>query len=596
MNSNKKFSRDTAVKTVKMYLRENMKFPGLFFGTMFSWISGISIQKLLLPLIVAGAVDKIVAVQNGSELSWDMFLLPLLIFVLAAAVAQLLTDLGLLILSKLETRVLRKFYTQIYDHLLAQSMRFHNNSFAGSLVSQSNRFATGYVAITDNFIINFLQLIVFTVFSSVVLWIYTPLIAGTYIFWAVIFIGINTYLTVRRIPLSKARAAADTKLTGYLADSISNVGAIKTFANEDYEHKQFDRVAKNRTDKGYRYWIRSIKNDAVYGALMGMLQILVLAVSIYAIMIGQLTIGTFVLAQVYMAQAIAHLSGLSHLTKNIEQNLSDAAEMTEILDQKPSLLDPENPEKPQISSGLISVEDVTFTHSENKKALFKNLDLRIKPGEKVGLVGHSGSGKTSLTKLILRFSDVDSGAIKIDGQDIRNITQKDLRANITYVPQEPLLFHRTLAENIAYARPDATEKEIKAFAKLAHAEEFIKELPDGYDTLVGERGVKLSGGQRQRIAIARAMLKNAPILLLDEATSALDSQSEVLIQDALWKLMDGKTAIVIAHRLSTIQKMDRILVMDKGKIVEEGTHKELLNKKGVYAKLWNHQSGGFLDE
>ncbi len=211
-------------------------------------------------------------------------------------------------------------------------------------------------------------------------------------------------------------------------------------------------------------------------------------------------------------------------------------------------------------------------------------------------MGHSGSGKTTFTRLLLRFSDIDSGTISIDGQNIAYLTQDDLRRHIAYVPQEPILFHRTLAENIAYGQVDASQQEIEAVAQLAHAHDFIANLPDGYDTLVGERGVKLSGGQRQRVAIARAMLKNAPILVLDEATSSLDSESEALIQSALWRLMEGRTAIVVAHRLSTIQKMDRIVVLDEGKIIEQGTHQELLHTKGAYAKLWAHQSGGFIEE
>jgi ATP-binding cassette subfamily B protein len=222
--------------------------------------------------------------------------------------------------------------------------------------------------------------------------------------------------------------------------------------------------------------------------------------------------------------------------------------------------------------------------------------LSIHAGEKIGLVGHSGSGKTTFTRLLLRFSDLDKGEILIDGQNIANITQDDLHNEIAYVPQEPLLFHRSIKENISYGQPAASMSEIDKAAKQAHAEDFIEQLPKGYETLVGERGVKLSGGQRQRIAIARALLKDAPILLLDEATSALDSESEALIQDALWKLMEGRTAIVIAHRLSTIQRMDRIVVMDDGKIVEQGSHKKLLKLGGTYAKLWARQSGGFIED
>jgi ATP-binding cassette subfamily B protein len=240
---------------------------------------------------------------------------------------------------------------------------------------------------------------------------------------------------------------------------------------------------------------------------------------------------------------------------------------------------------------------VTYQYPEagKKQSAVKNFSLAIKPGEKIGLVGYSGSGKTTLSKLLLRFMDTTQGSIAINGIDIRELRQKDLRKLVGYVPQEPLLFHRTIRENIAYGRPSATEKQIMQAARMAYVHEFAKTLPNKYDTIVGERGVKLSGGQRQRVAIARALLKDAPILVLDEATSALDSESENLIQEALWHLMEERTAVVIAHRLSTIKRLDRIVVMDKGKIVQIGTHQQLLkDNEGIYARLWAHQSDGYI--
>jgi ATP-binding cassette subfamily B protein len=271
--------------------------------------------------------------------------------------------------------------------------------------------------------------------------------------------------------------------------------------------------------------------------------------------------------------------------------------MTNILEMEPEVQDPTEPEKVRINRGEIKFNDVDFAYPENiKSPLFNNLNLKIKPGEKIGLVGPSGGGKTTITQLLLRFMDIKNGEITIDGQNIAHIKLNDLRSHIAYVSQEPILFHRTLAENIAYGDQKASQKVIEGIAKMANAHEFISKLPDGYETLVGERGVKLSGGQRQRVAIARAMLKNAPILVLDEATSALDSESEVLIQDALWKLMEKRTALVIAHRLSTIQKMDRIIVLENGEVVEQGSHQELLRLNGTYARLWSHQSGGFMED
>ena len=244
---------------------------------------------------------------------------------------------------------------------------------------------------------------------------------------------------------------------------------------------------------------------------------------------------------------------------------------------------------------MLSIKNLKAIIESTGNEVLKGINLEVKPGERVGIVGHSGAGKSTITKLVLRLNDVTSGKIMIDGQDIRNVSQDDLRSAISYVPQESILFHRTIKENINYGKINATMNEIIEVSKKAHAHEFVLNLSKGYDTLVGERGVKLSGGERQRVAIARAMLKPAPILILDEATSSLDSISESYIQEAFTELMKGKTSIVIAHRLSTVQKMDRIIVLEKGKIVEDGTHKQLLRKKGFYRNLWDHQTGGFLE-
>lgn len=278
--------------------------------------------------------------------------------------------------------------------------------------------------------------------------------------------------------------------------------------------------------------------------------------------------------------------------------MSDAYEPMATMLVPNHVLDKPNAQSiPDQQSYGLHFKDVSYRYAESavKAHAVRNFSLDIQPGEKVGLIGYSGGGKTTITKLLLRFMDVDHGSITVDNTDLRDLKQQDLRRIIAYVPQEPLLFHRSIRENIAYAKPHASKKDILRAAQIAYVEDFAKDLPKGFDTMVGERGVKLSGGQRQRVAIARALLKDAPILVLDEATSALDSQSERYIQKALWELMEHRTAIVIAHRLSTIQRMDRIVVMDKGEIVQIGTHKELLkDKKGIYARLWAHQSDGYL--
>jgi len=308
------------------------------------------------------------------------------------------------------------------------------------------------------------------------------------------------------------------------------------------------------------------------------------------------SLGIFAMIQSYVFTIIDNTWGFSRVIRNIYQSYADAKEMVEILLLPHEITDSNLAKELVVNEGEIKFENLNFNFNETRRVL-ENINLAIKPGEKIALVGPSGAGKTTFIRLILRLYSATSGEILIDGQNIEEVTQESLRKNISLVPQDPILFHRTLAENISYGKPDATKEEIEKAAELAHCSEFIKNLPLGFDTYVGERGIKLSGGERQRVAIARAILKNAPILILDEATSSLDSRSEALIQDALNNLMKDKTTIVIAHRLSTIQKMDRIILIDGGKVVEEGTHQSLLKKKNsLYKKLWELQAGGFLKD
>ena len=397
--------------------------------------------------------------------------------------------------------------------------------------------------------------------------------------------------------LSGIQAASESAQTGYLADSVSNIMAIKSFAGGIFERKQFAKVTNRTRSNTIEVGHASQKQMLYFSVMNRIILVLALVFAILGVIVFKANLGTVFLIFSFTGSLVGQLwTFCNNSLRNYNRAFGDAKDMTEILQLEPEIKDPVNPEKPVIKSGNIKFNQVGFAHDGVDQAIFKNLNLKIKSGEKIGLVGHSGSGKTTLTRILLRFSDIDEGEILIDGQNIAHLTQDDLHEYIAYVPQEPIMFHRSIAENIRYGDFEAEDRAVKGAAKIAHADEFIEKLADGYKTLVGERGVKLSGGQRQRIAIARAMLKNAPILVLDEATSALDLESEVLIQDALWKLMERRTAIVIAHRLSTIQKMDRIVVLDEGEIVEQGTHKELIINNGVYAKLWEHQSGGFMDD
>lgn len=587
----------TAKKSIGIFWRANTQYPWLFFGTIITWVVGLILQKILVPFIIAQAINELIRIHTQPQIDYWQIFAPYIIWVaILIVVSQLLTDAGLLLLSKLETKVRPQLQMRVFNLLTQQSLKFHANNFSGSLVNQTNKFTSAYISLTDTLIINFLILTVTSAVAITVTAFLLPIVAIAMSLWTIFFVWLNIKLTRRRLVLSRRAAEADSVLTAHLADAIGNVATIKAFGHEVDEAQIHNQKSNDRANKKYASWIASTRNDLVFGLMMGILQVSVLVLSIYAVMHGAVAIGTLLLVQVYITQLIGQLWSLSGISRSVEQAISDAAEMTEKFGEDIEVKDPKNAQPLHIKNGKIIFDNVSFTHDGGDDALFHHFNFQINPGEKIGLVGHSGSGKTTLTRLLLRFSDVDDGSITIDGQNIASVTQAELRQTIAYVPQEPLLFHRSLRENIAYGRPDASEEEIKDAAQKAFALEFIQALPHGFDTLVGERGVKLSGGQRQRIAIARAILKDAPILVLDEATSALDSESEKLIQAALWELMKGRTSIVIAHRLSTIQKMDRIVVLENGKITEEGTHGLLLKKPGTYARLWAHQSGGFLDE
>ena len=588
---------NTHLKTLRMFWRENMRHPLLAIGCSLSWTIGITLQRLVLALIAARALNTLVEVYSQPNIDyWQVFGPYLLWFAVVGVVAQALIDLGLLMLSRLTTKVRPRLQNRAFNWLLSQSLAFHSNTFSGALVNQVSKFTAAYNVITDTFVLSIIKMTITVVAATVIIAFYSPVIAAGMALWTIAFVSLNMLLVKRRIRYSKIAARAETAVTAHLADAMGNIAAIKAFGKEADEHTLHAEKTRDRAVKRLRAWMVALQGDVVLGLLMTILQFGVLVLSIWGVLNKTIDIGTLLLIQVYVMQITGELWNLSNVTRTLEQQFTDAEEMTEIFDVQPDVQDLENPAQLTVSGGGIAFNDVSFAHEGMDDGLFQNFTLTIKPGEKIGLVGRSGSGKTTLTRLLLRFSDIDSGEILIDGQNIAKVTQADLRKHIAYVPQEPMLFHRSLRENIAYGDSSVPMEEIEAAARKAYAHKFIDQLPDKYETLVGERGVKLSGGQRQRIAIARAILKNAPILVLDEATSALDSESEKLIQQALGDLMQNRTAIVIAHRLSTIQKMDRIVVMSEGAIAEQGTHAELIAKDGAYSQLWKHQSGGFIED
>ncbi len=494
-----------------------------------------------------------------------------------------------------QTNAMADLENTSFSYLHKHSVSFFNNNFVGSLVKKVNRFSHSFEMITDMIVWDLLPMIVITASVIFVLTKKNILIGLGILAWVVVYILINYFFSIYKLKYDTQRAALSSKVTGVLADTITNHSNVKLFNGYERERNLFSQVV-GEFQKLFQFtW--NLGNYFEAGQAMFMI-LLEIGVMYYAIILWQkdiLTVGDFVLLQSYLLNIIMRLWNFGRLVRKYYENMANAEEMTEILMTEHEIKDVKNAKNLKIISGEIEFRAVNFNYNQTRQ-IISNFDLKIKAKEKIALVGPSGSGKSTLLNLLLRNYDLVSGDILIDEQKINKITQESLWRNISFVNQDPVLFHRTLQENIAYGKPDASFEEIVQAAKLAYADSFINSFSEKYQTFVGERGVKLSGGERQRVAIARAILKNAPILILDEATSSLDSESEELIQDALSNLMKNKTVIVIAHRLSTIMKMDRIIVLNQGKIVEQGTHQELTNKNGgLYKKLWEKQVGGFIE-
>lgn len=481
------------------------------------------------------------------------------------------------------------------DHVLGKSNQFYQDNLSGKLAKQITNLADGIEKLISDLASNFLRGASLLLTAILAAYFVNPIFFFILSSWFILFTSISFMMSKKLVSLSDAQATAESVVVGELVDSLSNHSNVRIFSKKEYEHLRmipfFDKQRKAYTAT-YFY---SLIMHSMQGGLIAVMMAFSTYFLIYLYGKNLITIGDFAMI-LGLSMETGHMmwftmdmvDEFNKAVGRCKQSLISLMVPIEIQDKpKAALL--------RCKGGQISFNKVKF-HYKGTEPLFQNKSIEIKAGQKVGLVGYSGGGKSTFVNLILRLYDVSDGAILIDGQDIRNVTQDSLRENIAMIPQDPSLFHRSLMENIRYGNTCATDEEVIAAAKRANAHEFIIKLPQTYESLVGERGVKLSGGQRQRVAIARAILKNAPILILDEATSQLDSVTEGYIQESLWKLMQGKTTIVIAHRLSTLLHMDRILVFDQGRIVEDGTHNELLTTGGLYKTLWDAQVGGFLPD
>ncbi len=554
----------------------------------------VVVETIVRPLYFKKIIDAF-----SSSFTDKLSLAPTLLQLFTAIVfinlfLLMLARFGKFLMFKFEINVIKNLRDYSFEKITKNSQSFFNNTFAGSLVTKSRRLVGSFEQMFDILIYDFYATLIICTGVFVVIFKQSSLIGLIFLAFLVFYISVILFFIRFKIKYDLLEAKSDSRIGGRLADVFGNILAVKIFSSRKNEIKLFDEVTTDASNKSKKSWFFALKIELIQSVIVFATNSIILYFMINLWLENKISTGTVVLVQTYMVIVFEKLWHVSNSFMRFMKSLADMQEVFDIFNSVPDILDPENPETIKMNNGHLVFNNVNFVYKSGQDVL-SNFSLDIKPGQRVGIVGHSGAGKSTITNLILRFMDVTGGDITVDGQDIRNVTQDDLRRAISYVPQESILFHRTIRENIAYGKPDATIEEIEEVAKKAYAHEFISKLPHAYETYVGERGVKLSGGERQRVAIARAMIKDSPILILDEATSALDSISEKYIQNALNELMKGKTTIVIAHRLSTIQKMDRIIVLEDGKIVEDGNHQELLAKEGNYADLWNHQVGGFIE-
>ncbi len=499
-------------------------------------------------------------------------------------------------LHQLTVRMRTRAYRILFDHLSLHSSSYFNDRFAGSLSSKVQTVGGNMSRLANDLIWSYLGLIVGLITSVVFIGTANLNLALAFVGAILIMIPFNYFLTKPQLGYSAERTRTYNKLRGQVVDTITNMLAVRHNAQRNRELARLD-------DTIAEHQVADIKGD-IFGEKVLLINNLVIMLIITGMVFGAftlwsqgaITLGDFIMIASIATSVIWSVSRIGQTMNGFVEIYGETRDSLSDILHEHDITDVQGAKTLLVTQGAIAFNNVSFAYENGTQKTFNKFSLSIDAGQRVGLVGKSGSGKSSLVKLLLREHDIKEGSIAIDEQNIREVTQDSLRASVAIVPQEPMLFHRSLKENIAYAKPDASEKEVVEAAKKAYIHDFIASLPEGYNTLVGERGVKLSGGQRQRVAIARAILKNAPILILDEATSSLDSESESEIQKALHELMQGRTVIAIAHRLSTIKEMDRIIVLEEGKVIEDGTHDELLQKEGLYARLWAHQAGGFLQE
>jgi ATP-binding cassette subfamily B protein len=612
----KKSTKDTE-RFVRQIYFSKLKQHRIGYLTPLTFLLGNIIAVNIAPIIYSSFIKRAI---DGGYSSWQQLVTPLSVLLALYSIRSILFSVADYVWSNVSTKVQGELIEEGHQLIAYQSKIFFADNFTGSLTNKINTFAGGFQGLLNEYSYNLLPAIITVVLIFAYVVSKSIVLVAPFLL-TIVFYGLFVSLTrPRRKVLNKDRQKKATVFQGQLADSISSMEVVKSEGAEKRELSYLGPTLSNSLSSKVKAMSYGNVLSRITGLVSQVFTLLALAFSVVLFINSQIDIAIVLIMTSYAGSLVDKIGAISNFKINSQEIYNSSFEMAEIMMQEPEIQDPLNPTKLKITKGQIQFQNASFKYtnsseelkededpgsdsdmagSKNKKELqhlFQNLNLTIQPGEKIGLVGPSGGGKSTLLKLILRFYDVDSGQVLIDDVNVKDVIQSKLRQQIAYVPQDPALFHRSIKENIGYSKPNAKNSEIQKAAKQAYVDEFIQTLPEGYETLVGERGVKLSGGQRQRVAIARAILKDAPILLLDEATSALDSESESYIQKSLEKLMKGRTTVVVAHRLSTIRKMDRIIVVDKGRVVDSGPHEQLLKTSPLYKKLWSHQSGGILQD
>jgi ATP-binding cassette subfamily B protein len=559
---------------------------------------GATVADLFLPVFSGRLIDAITQDAARRAQAFHDALIAVAAMAVLGAVLIGGRHLAFKGICRLTVRLMSRLASDAFWRVQRFSSDWHANTFAGSIVRRITRGMWAVDLMDDTLLLALLPALVALVGSSLVLGARWPGMGLLLLAASGLYVVISIALAIRYVaPAARLSNAQDTRLGGAMADSITCNAVVKSFGAESREDARLDQILWKWSARTYRTWSFATLSSTLQLSLLLGVRTLIAFYAVFLWWRGLASVGdvTFVLTSYFVVHG--YLRDVGQHVANLQRSANEMEEMVRLKAEHLGVEDRPNVPNLTVASGGIIFENVTFRYGSHVMPIFRDFSLSIRPGERIGLVGRSGSGKTTIAKLLHRLYDINEGRILIDGQDIANVTQESLRTQLALVPQEPVLFHRSLAENIAYGRPDACLREIEAAAMLASAHEFISRQPKGYATLVGERGVKLSGGERQRVALARAFLANAPILVLDEATSSLDAESEAAIQDATGRLMAGRTAIVIAHRLSTVRILDRILVFEHGRIVEEGPHDSLVSKPGgTYRRLFEKQALGLVPD